>query len=243
MGRKGTMIEKEINSDYLDETITLKLYQPESFSPLYKYHICIMQDGDDYYQMGRIATLSDRLHDSEEIMNTIFVGIHYQDKYDRREKYHPNGKQNEAYIKFLVAEVVPLLDRELPTYHMGKSRALMGDSLAGTLAFMTALKYPNTFGKVIMQSPLVDEDVLAAAENAKDIYSIDIYHTIGTEETAVDTTSDGQVDFLTPNRTLNNYLQEKGASYTYHELEGGQHTWKYWQKDMKRVLTSMFGGF
>ncbi|UJL47646.1 esterase family protein [Virgibacillus sp. NKC19-16] len=242
MGRKGTMIEKEIKSDYLHETMTLKLYQPESFSPLYKYHICIMQDGDDYYQMGRIATLSDRLHDSEEITNTVLVGIHYQNRYDRKEKYHPSGEQNAAYIKFLVNEVVPLLDRELPTYHMGKSRALMGDSLAGTLAFMTALKYPNTFGKVIMQSPLVDEEVLDAVENAKDIYSIDIYHTIGTEETAVDTTDDGKVDFLTPNRQLKKLLQEKGACYTYHELEEGQHTWKYWQKDMKRVLTSMFGG-
>ncbi|WP_449354065.1 alpha/beta hydrolase [Virgibacillus natechei] len=242
MGRKGTMIEKEINSDFLHETMTLKLYEPESFSPLYKYHICIMQDGDDYYQMGRIATLSDRLHEAQEITNTVFVGIHYQDKYDRREKYHPSGKQNAAYVKFLVNEVVPLLDSEIPTYHMGKSRTLMGDSLAGTLAFMTALKYPNTFGKVIMQSPLVNEEVLETADNAKDIHLIDIYHTIGTEETGVDTTADGKVDFLTPNRKLQRRLQEKGASYTYYELEEGQHTWKYWQKDMKRVLTSMFGG-
>ncbi|WP_164670398.1 alpha/beta hydrolase [Virgibacillus doumboii] len=241
MGRKGTMIDKEINSSYLNETMTLKIYQPESFSPLYKYHICIMQDGDDYYQLGRVATLSDRLHGNEEINNTVFVGIHYQDKYDRRTKYHPSGEQQQAYIKFLVHEVMPFLDDLLPTYHMGQSRALMGDSLAGTLALMTALKYPNTFGKVIMQSPYVDETVKQSVQEAKDMYAIDIYHTIGSAETEVDTTDGKKSDFLTPNRELNDLLAKKGMSYTYYELENGEHTWKYWQKDLKHALITMFG--
>jgi enterochelin esterase-like enzyme len=240
LGRKGSMTEKQIESSYLNETMILKLYQPESFSPLYKYNVCIMQDGNDYYQMGRIATLSDRLHDSHEISNTIFIGIHYKDKYDRREKYHPNGEQNKAYIKFLVHEVVPLLDDLLPTYHMGQSRALMGDSLAGTLALMTAFKYPHTFGKVVMQSPYVDETVLQAVEEATSIHGIDVYHTIGTAETAVDTTDGQTLDFIEPNRKLHELLTAKGLSYVYHELEDGEHTWKYWQQDMKRLLTTMF---
>src|SRR5699024_2537116 len=124
---------------YLNEKITLKLYYPEAFSTLYKYNICIVQDGNDYYQLGKLATLSDQLHSNNEIEDTIFIGIHYQDKFDRLNKYHPAGEQQQTYIKFLVHEVVPLLDAILPTLHMGHSRALMGDSLAGTLALMTAL--------------------------------------------------------------------------------------------------------
>ncbi|MFZ3577955.1 alpha/beta hydrolase [Virgibacillus sp. DJP39] len=239
MGRNGTMVEEEIDSKFLGEVMTLKIYQPESFSPLYKYHVCIMQDGNDYYQLGRAATLSDRLHEKEEIENTVFVGIHYNDKYDRKEKYHPSGEKQQAYIKFLVYEVVPLLDDLLPTYHMGQSRTLMGDSLAGTLALMTALRFPHTFGNVIMQSPYVDETVMEAVRNSKDIHSMDIYHTIGLEETEVDTTAGTKEDFLTPNRELNRLLTDKGMSYIYHELEG-EHTWKAWQKDLKRALTSMF---
>ncbi|GAB3069276.1 alpha/beta hydrolase [Virgibacillus ainsalahensis] len=240
MGRKGSFIEKTIESKYLHETMTVKLYKPESFSDLYKHNICIMQDGNDYFQMGRIATLSDRLHGSEEIANTVFAGIHYQDKFDRRKKYHPAGEQNEAYMKFLVNEVVPLLDEELPTYHMGRSRTLMGDSLAGTLALMTALKYPNTFGKVIMQSPYVDNQVLEAVNHSNDIQTMDIYHTIGTDETAVDMTDGETADFVEPNRELNKQLNDSGTDYIYHELDGGKHTWGYWQKDMKRLLTTMF---
>lgn len=239
MSRKGTMVEHTINSRYLDEEMTLKIYRPEAFSPLYKYHICIMQDGNDYYQLGRVATLSDRLHENQEIENTVFIGIHYQNRFDRKEKYHPDGEQNQAYIKFLVHEVMPFLDDLLPTYHMGQSRTLMGDSLAGTLALMTALQYPNTFGNVIMQSPYVDEQIMNAVKHASDMDSMDIYHTIGTQETIVDTTDGTRQDFLTPNRELHKLLLEKGTSYMYHELDG-PHTWKPWQKDLKRALTSMF---
>lgn len=233
------MEEKEIESYYLNETIVLKTYQPEVFSPLYKYHICIMQDGNDYYQLGRAATLSDKLHDSEAIENTVFVGIHYQDRYDRKRKYHPSGEQQQAYIAFLVHEVVPALDEIIPSYHMGQSRVLVGDSLAGTLALMTAVKYPHTFSKVIMQSPYVDETVLDSVMNASNIQGMAIYHTIGENETAVDTTDNTDVDFLTPNRELYGLLQTKDVKYQYHELTGGEHTWKYWQKDLPNALRAI----
>ncbi|WP_053220331.1 alpha/beta hydrolase [Virgibacillus senegalensis] len=239
MGRKGKMLDRQVDSKFLNETITVKWYLPESFSPLYKYHVCIMQDGDDYFQLGRIATLSDRLHSDGEIENTVFVGIHYNDKYDRQEKYHPNGSKQAAYMQFLLHEVVPLLDKELPTYHMGGSRALIGDSLAGTLALMTAAKYPNTFGKVIMQSPYVDDKVLNVIQSAQSIDTLDIYHTIGNEETDVPTTAGDRKDFLGPNRKLHKLLEQQDIQYVYHELDGN-HTWKYWQKDLKRALVTMF---
>ncbi|WP_047982358.1 alpha/beta hydrolase [Ornithinibacillus contaminans] len=241
MGRKGKMLEREIMSNFLNELMTLKIYLPEAFSPLYKYHICIMQDGNDYYQLGRIATLSDQLHDDAAIENTVFVGIHYKDREDRLRKYHPAGEQHAAYTKFLVKEVVPLLDDFLPTYHMGGTRALMGDSLAGTLALVTAINYPHTFGKVIMQSPLVDDMVLESVRNADHLHGLEIYHTIGTAETSVETTLKPDVDFLTPNRALNELLGQKGLTYTYKEIPDGIHTWKYWQKDMIHALTTIFG--
>ncbi|MCP8615611.1 alpha/beta hydrolase [Salirhabdus salicampi] len=241
MKRKGTMIHKEIESKYLLETLTVKIYRPEHFSKLYKYHLCIMQDGNDYYQLGRIATFSDRLHSNKEIENTVFAGIHYKDRYDRREKYHPKGENQEAYMKFLRFEVVPLLDEEIPSYYMSGSRGLIGDSLGGTVSLMTALQYPNTFGKVVMQSPYVNENVKNAVKQSEEIAAMTVYHTIGTDEKAVQTTSDGTKDFLTPNRELRNLLMDRVDDYTYYELEGGNHTWKHWQKDMPRALVKTFG--
>jgi enterochelin esterase-like enzyme len=236
--RQGKMIEKEIFSKYLEEKLSIKIYLPKNFSTLYKYYICIMQDGNDYYQLGRVATYSDQLHESGEIENTVFAGIHYRDKYDRMEKYHPNGEKHEAYVKFLRFEVVPMLDELFPSFYLGATRVLMGDSLGGTVSLLTALSYPNTFGKVIMQSPLVNEKVIEAVQQANDLSMLSIYHTIGTKETNVQTTSGKIMDFLKPNRDLQHILMNKAVDYTYHENDG-EHTWKQWQKDLPRALTTI----
>ncbi|WP_328700998.1 alpha/beta hydrolase [Aquibacillus kalidii] len=236
--RKGKMLDTEIHSSYLNEVITIKWYQPEAFTPMMKYQICLMQDGNDYFQLGRIATLSDQLHDEAEIEPTIFVGIHYNDKNDRQNKYHPNGSKQSAYIQFLLKEVIPFLDSELPTHQMASSRTIMGDSLAGTLAFMTALQFPHTFGKVIMQSPYVDQKVMNLLADSHNLESLSIYHTIGNEETDVRTTSGVVQDFLTPNRLLADQLHDRNCEYTYHEFDG-HHSWKYWQPDLPRALRLM----
>lgn len=240
MARKGKMIDKAINSSYLGEKMELRIYQPEDFSPLYKYYLCIMHDGHDYYQMGRVATLSDRLHAESEIDNTVFVGIHYKDREDRRRKYHPHGEQHINYTQFLIHEVVPFLDDYLPSYHMGHARTLMGDSLAGTLSLITAFAYPNTFGKVIIQSPYIDQQVLDIIKNSPSSETIDIYHTIGKNEDKAVLSDHQVVDLLTPNRELKDILRTKNVAHHYYELENGDHTWKYWQKDLPHALISMF---
>ena len=238
MGRKGKMEDAMIQSDYLNEDIKVKWYLPEGFTPFKDYQLCIMQDGDDYFQMGRVATLSDQLHEEMEIEPTIFAGIHYRDKYDRQDKYHPNGKQNKAYISFLVNEALPFVEKSLHIEPV--KRLLMGDSLAGTLAFMVATEFPNTFNKVIMQSPYINEDVLSRAQDVKTFSNLEIFHSIGLEETEVKTTSGEVSDFLTPNREISQLLEDKLGHYIFDEFQGN-HTWKYWQRDLKAILIKMFG--
>src|SRR5690625_5828701 len=96
-----------------------------------------MQDGDDYFQLGRIATLSDELHDEYEIVNTYFVGIHYIDRYDRLKKYHPDGEQNEAYMKFLTEEVVHLIDETILLNHIGVICTFIDVIFVSTLTLLT----------------------------------------------------------------------------------------------------------
>src|SRR5699024_11608632 len=97
--------------------------------------------------------------------NTYFISIQYIYPQDRVKKYAPTGEQNEAYMRFLTEEVVPLFDDELTINPLGTIRTLMGDSLAATLAFMTTIKYGHIFQQAVIQSPLVDEHVLAAAQS------------------------------------------------------------------------------
>ncbi|NQD68400.1 esterase family protein [Bacillus haikouensis] len=236
---RGKVNELILYSKELNEELKMLVYLPAAFSPLYKYSLLIAQDGKDYFQLGRIPRLADELIGNKEIENMIIVGVPYKDVKDRRRKYHPHGEENDAYIRFLAHELVPYLDEHFPTYHMGMSRALIGDSLGATVSLMTALKYPNTFGKVILQSPLVNEKVLDEVENFSHPHLLNIYHVIGKGETEVKTT-DGKVkDFLTPNRQLNQLFTENKFSTFYEEFDG-DHTWKHWQPDLKRALNMMF---
>lgn len=237
--RKGTITSYMFKSKELAEELELLVYLPYHFSPLYKYTLVIAQDGRDYFQMGRIGRVADELLANDEIENIIIVGIPYQDRFDRRRKYHPDGKQHAAYVRFLAHELVPYLDREFPTYEMGYGRALIGDSLGGTVSLLTALQYPHTFGKVIMQSPLVDETVMKAIENFKETHLLELYHVIGTKETDVPTTDGKRANFIEPNREMHQLINKKGFSGFYEEFDG-LHTWKYWQADLKRALVEMF---
>ncbi|MBM7702522.1 alpha/beta hydrolase [Metabacillus iocasae] len=235
---KQKLEEVSLYSESLQQTITLLIYLPANFSPLYKYTLLIAQDGRDYVMYGRTPKVIDELMSDSKIDRTIFVGIPYTDVNDRRDKYHPEGHQQEAYIRFLAHELVPYLDQKYPTYQMGKTRTLIGDSLGATVSLMAALSYPHTFGNVIMHSPFVNETVRKAVDAFKDTSLLDLYHIIGTQETAVKTTKDGVLDFLTPNRELHEQMADKGYHVFYDEFDG-DHTWKYWQKDMKRALETM----
>jgi enterochelin esterase-like enzyme len=233
--QKGTIEEITFTSDSLGEELTLLIYKPANFSTLYKYHLLIAQDGQDYFNLGRVARLTEELIQDKQIPNTIIVGIPYKDVHDRRKKYHPNGEHHHAYIRFLAHELVPYLDHTYPTYQVGMGRALIGDSLGGTVSLLAALHYPNTFGKVAMQSPYVNSYVLEKVQSFSTPHLLQLYHVIGTEETNVETT-DGQIkDFVTPNRELARIIQSKTFSSFLDEFEGN-HTWTYWQPDLNRAL-------
>lgn len=240
MARKGKMYDQTIESSHLQESITVRIYEPETFDSLYENNVCLMQDGDDYFQIGRVATISDQLHDDGDVVNTTFIGIPYIDRYDRWKKYHPDGEQFEAYKLFIYEELLPLLDDILPINPLGTIRTLLGDSLGATVSLMLALDYPKLFQRVIMQSPYVDEHVLHVVEQFESINEPEIYHTYGLKELSVPTTKLGRLNFLEPNEALVNLLQKKFSIYEYEVNPEGNHTWKYWQQELPLILAKVF---
>lgn len=237
--QSGIIREHTFFSAALQEDLTLLIYLPENFSPLYKYSLLIAQDGQDYFRLGRIGRQVEALMKEEEIENIIVIGIPYKNVEDRRVKYHPRGVKFQNYVRFLAHELVPYLDKEFPTYQVGYGRALIGDSLGATVSLLAGLAYPNIFGKLILQSPYVNEDVLQAVEQFSTSSRPTIYHQIGKKETKVKTTTGEIQDFLTPNRELKLLLSKKGFSYTYEEFDG-DHTWKYWQPALTPILKDIF---
>lgn len=237
--QQGTIHDVGFKSGLLGEIINILIYLPPSYTPLRKFPLLIAQDGKDYFQLGRVARYTDELAGNNLIEAPVIIGIPYQNAEDRRSKYHPEGEKNDAYIRFLSEELLPWAEKEYSTHEMAKARTLMGDSLAATVSLMTAVDYPHTFGNVILQSPLVNHEVLAAVRSHQAPHLLDVYHVIGKDEGKITFSPDRIEDFLSPNRELHQLFNQMGFNSFYEEFDGG-HSWKYWQPDVKRALHMMF---
>lgn len=232
----GRIREVVFQSEVLNEELTILIYVPAYYSPMNKYPLLIVNDGKDYFQLGRLPRYMDALIDENEIEAAIVVGIPYNNVKDRRSKYHPAGSKHEVYKQFLVNELLPWVEDEYSTITLASGRTIVGDSLAATISLLTAIEYPHTFGQVILHSPYVNDEVLAQLQNSATLPHLNVYHVVGEEEDVV-LVSDIK-DFLTPNRTLHQIFQQKGFSTFYDEFKGG-HSWKFWQPDLKRALLYM----
>lgn len=236
---QGTITDIDFYSEALQEDLELLIYIPSNYSPFYQYSVLIASDGKDYFQLGHISRIADEYLASEEIENLIIVGVPYKSVEDRRRKYLPNGDLHDAYLRFLAHELVPYIDEQYSTYRIGMSRALIGDSQAATVSLLAAIAYPNIFGKVIMQSPFVDDTVMDKVRQVKDPHAFSIYHVVGSLEHEVVTMNKMVKDFLTPNRKLHQLFVEKGFNNFYEEFSGN-HSWKFWQPDLKRAIRQNF---
>ncbi|MBD8067482.1 alpha/beta hydrolase [Bacillus sp. PS06] len=236
--QKGTMKELIVTSHFLNEEIELMVYLPANFSPLYKYQLLITQDGQDYFSLGKIQTVVEEQIQAGNINPTIIIGIPYKNAQDRWNKYHPDGLLHEQYIRFLGEELLSILDEEFPTFQVGSSRILIGDSLGATISLLTALSYPNSFGKVILQSPFVNDLIIKKVLEFNTPYLVEVYHTIGTDESDVTTTHGEVINFVDPNRTLHQAFKQKNYIYFYNE-DTGNHTWTYWQPALQTILKRM----
>ncbi|MCJ7840334.1 alpha/beta hydrolase-fold protein [Lederbergia sp. NSJ-179] len=234
---RGKIYDANIKSRQLQENIPFLVYLPAAFSPSEKHSLIIVQDGKDYFQLGKLTRYADELIDEGHLEKTIIVATHYKSIEDRYKKYHPMGEENLSFMPFLAEELIPWIDQQYPTYTQREKRTLMGDSLAGTVSLRTAIHYPELFKNIILHSPYVNEDILKEVQAAPPSFNFKIYQVVGKEETVVKISNNR--DFLTPNRELYQLFIEKGYEVFYNEFIGG-HSWKYWQPDVKRALQMMF---
>ena len=79
-------------------------------------------------------------------------------------------------------EILPFIDDQFPTYKVGNGRVILGDSLAGSAALITALSYPRIFSQVGLLSPQHDEVIQTLIERCQFQEQLTIWHTVGLEE-------------------------------------------------------------
>jgi enterochelin esterase family protein len=153
---------------------------------------------------------------------------------------------HEPHDRFVAEELVPHLERELPLEARPSGRGLMGASFGAVACFSTALRYPDRFGRLLLQSgsfafsdvgghelgpefdPVVDfvnryrDEPIRVAER--------VYVSCGIYES-----------LIYENRSFVPLLQAAGMDVRYEEVRDG-HNWENWRDRLRTGLSWLFPG-
>jgi enterochelin esterase-like enzyme len=234
---KRTIVKEEIPSIHLDAPRPVKIYLPPGYNELLSYPVVYCQDGNDFFTMGRIATIANQLILEEGMEPVIIVGVSVE-RSKRTSEYSAAGTRNPAYKRFFTEELLPWIEERYPVRRDASSRVLAGDSLGGTVSLHLALDQPEVFPQVLSLSGAFFQPTLDRIAVEETLSWLNIWMVVGLEETAVETHI-GTFDFVEWNRRTRDLLTAKQAQVSYRE-KPGNHVWGLWQKELPDGLRHFF---
>lgn len=148
---EGLQRSLTVPSVHLGRPVHVTLYLPASFSmePEHRYPLVVMHDGNDFLHYADAATVLDNLI-HRGLTPELVVAFCEPD--DRLVEY----ANDERHARFIVEELVPYLDEHLPLVGDRQHRCLAGASFGAVATLSTAVRYPDTFGHLLLQSGSFD---------------------------------------------------------------------------------------
>lgn len=230
---KRTIVKEEIDSRFLGEKRNLRVYLPPGYNEILSYPVVYCQDGEEFFNFGRIATHANQLILDEGIDPFIIVGVEV-DTSVRTEEYAPFGNRFEAYISCFTEEIIPYVESNYPVRQEASERVLAGDSLGGTVSLHIAMKNPQLFSRIISLSGAYYGPSLDIIARENDLSYLSLYMIVGLQEDNY-TTDTGTYNFVELNRKARELLEERGAKVKYFEKDG-KHLWGFWQNELPDAL-------
>lgn len=152
----------------------IDVWLPASYNPTRRYQVLYMHDGQNLFdgklnwtmKSWRADQAVSNLMKRGQIEDTLIVGI-WNSGNDRYAEYYPqkflafapdavrieyetvaaNGKlRSDAYLKFIVEELKPAIDRKYPTKPGPQHTYVAGSSMGGLISLYSLVEYPQVFG-------------------------------------------------------------------------------------------------
>ncbi|AQL56561.1 alpha/beta hydrolase [Abyssicoccus albus] len=226
--------DTSFHSEILQDDYDLKIYLPKSYHNMEPHRLIIAFDGQDVFKYAQLNREYEKLVQSNDIEPAIIVGVCYNSVAWRAEHFSPDGIHHQNMLKSIIEELIPYIEQQFNVSTSPMDRIALGDSQAASMALSLILNYPLECYKGIILSPMVT-DSLFEWINLND-ESLEIFHIIGKEEKHFKLPTTGEMaDFLTPNRALNEAIQNKPWTYHYEEVEGS-HVWKTWKPHLNEGI-------
>jgi len=235
----GTLEDRVFRSRSLAGSRNITLYRPAGFEQGRPYPILAVHDGGDYLRYAGLKTVLDNLIHGGEVAPLVAVLMHPP---DRMAQYRDSG----PHAVYLAEELIPWLERDLSLGGAPQARGLMGASLGAVASLSTAIRYPGTFGRLLLQSgSFAHGKVDARAEIGPFLPIVEMVNRFREEPLYVSErvfVSCGlHESLIEENRALIPVLEGTGMSVRYVEARDG-HNWENWRDRLGVALPFLFPG-
>jgi predicted alpha/beta superfamily hydrolase len=155
---------------------------------------------------------------------------------------------SDNYLKFIVKELKPYIDKKYSVYTDAKHTGIMGSSMGGLISMYAICEYPKVFGKAACLSthwvgfrdfennPIPESFFAYMEKNLPNPKDHKIYFDYGTETL--------DASYLKYEYRVDEVLQSKGyttENYKNLKFEGENHSEASWQKRINIPIEFMFG--
>ena len=241
---RGTVSYRWYDSNILGMNRRLTVYTPYGYeNSNKKYPVLYLLHGaggdeEAWSSMGRTAQILDNLIEQGKALPMIVVmpngnpgqqaantmGLPVKN-IDFRDPQYAN-----IYVKSLVEEIVPFIEKEFRAIPKKASRAIAGLSMGGGHTFAATTLYPDKFDYICpMSAGARESDTLDAQLQGVKKAGYKLYW-IGC----------GTADFAYPNnQVLDKALTRNGMEHTFYESTGG-HEWKNWRLYLNTFAPLLF---
>ena len=252
-----------LRSSYLGRTVEVELFLPSNLSAATQLPLLVFNDGQDSTALRIEPTLQD-LFDAGAIPDCMVVGVHAADRLQEygthlQLDYQQRGQRANAYVQFVLRELLPWLEYEFPITTNPAQRFFFGFSLGGLSAFDIVWNYPNAFGAVGVFSgalwwrhqPFRAEDP-DADRIVHDMVNADAFRPglrfwlqTGTRDETDDRNQNGIIDSIDDTNDLILLLEQKGYrndgyEIRYVEVLDGEHNQQTWAQVLPQFLLWCF---
>jgi len=236
----GSRRSLTIPSAAMGRAVPVTLYLPASFStePEHRYPLVVMHDGTDYLHYAAAATVLDNVIHRGLVPEFV---VAFCDPVDRLNEY----ADDERHARFVVEELVPYLEAHLPLIGGRDARCLGGASFGAVATLSTAVRYPETFGRLLLQSGSFAGASGECTEPMDDLWT-PVYDFVRRYISAPITIADkvfmscGLFEpMITENRAIRPILKDTGMQVVMGEALDG-HTWGCWRDHLGVALPWLF---
>jgi enterochelin esterase-like enzyme len=238
--KRGTLTELQVHSRTQARDNRITLYQPAGLDTSERYPLLVVHDGGDYLGYASMKIILDNLIDDGRLAK-IIVAFTYPGE---RLTEYPDDLD---HAEWLTCELLPELEKRFPLLATPAARCLMGTSFGAVAALSTAVRFPRSYGSLLLQSGsfLYSDPAVKHGEGSHFdpvVRFIDHYraHPVRPADRAF-LSCGAYEDLVEANRGMLPIFRATGMKINYVESPDG-HSWESWRDHLGPGLCWLFPG-